>query len=595
MTNTAWQTSTEIVCLIGVALVMATLGLGSGPGLGDHEAIVALGARHIHETGEWIVPSVGGEAFLRKPPLAFWTVAAASFITDSNAAKPPVGEAAARLPSALAAVLTVIVVHAWGRSMFGHAIALVSGLVVACCSGTFFFAHNAQIEMQLTFFMTAAFACFWFATETRAKSKLFAMTFYIALAAAMLAKAPLPLALVVLPLAVWWFVTVPCFRLGEASAATTDQLAVSWWATVGSQFRRIKVFSPALGLVVFVVIFMPWPAYVAWKYPSSLELWRIEYLARYTGDLSGAARPVWYYLPIVLGLMFPFSLSLPEALASPFLAVYREYRRPLLFLLTILVVSFVFLSSAAFKRPHYLVGCIPTMSLMLGPAVHRLFGQIRSVKQQRPLLAAASIALILIVVVVVGWRFLSAEYQADARVLVPAGVVFVLGIAASAALFVVRHAPASLAGLVVTMTATYSLAWDAMGSMPILDVRLPRMVEQLAAHDITPNDQIIWLSGRPDARLAYYYGIQTERLFTALELAPVREGRRSASEALVERFAGEIERILNERPGSYFVVKGRYWDSIMHTKTLNVRMVFRVTGNPDLAGRDDWVVFTGQK
>ncbi len=136
--------STDVACLVGLTAVLAFWGLNAGPGLSDHEAIVALGASHIRETGEWLVPKVGPETFIRKPPLAFWTAALSSFVVDPPTRAPSVSETASRFPSALAAILTVITIYGLGRSMFGHEIGILAGLVMASCAGAMLFSHTPK-------------------------------------------------------------------------------------------------------------------------------------------------------------------------------------------------------------------------------------------------------------------------------------------------------------------------------------------------------------------------------------------------------------------------------------------------------------------
>ncbi len=90
-------------CIAAVLIAAATL-----PqfllGLGDRniwiplEARYALVAREMLETGQWILPHLGGMVYADKPPLLFWSIALLS------ALGPGVTEWTARLPSALAAV-----------------------------------------------------------------------------------------------------------------------------------------------------------------------------------------------------------------------------------------------------------------------------------------------------------------------------------------------------------------------------------------------------------------------------------------------------------------------------------------------------------
>lgn len=189
-----------LVVLLAFASVTSLWGLDAGPPLSDHEGIVAQSARQIRQSGDWLIPRFNDVPFIRKPPLQMWLAAAASYLVDPPDMDPPVSVLAARLPSALACILTVLVVYGLGRSMFGQRVGLLAGAIAACCGASLFFSHNAQAEMLLTFFTTASLACFYKAIANPTSRRRYLVCFYLMLSLGMLTKAPLPLALVGLPL-----------------------------------------------------------------------------------------------------------------------------------------------------------------------------------------------------------------------------------------------------------------------------------------------------------------------------------------------------------------------------------------------------------
>ncbi len=153
--------STGFAILLAFAAMTSFWGLGSGPALSDHEAIVAQCARQIRQTGNWLIPHFNDVPFVRKPPLQPWLAAGLSYVLDPPNLDRPVSPLAARSPSALAALLLVLVVYSLARSMFHPRVALVAGGITACCAGTLFFSHNAQTEMLMTFLTTASMTCFY--------------------------------------------------------------------------------------------------------------------------------------------------------------------------------------------------------------------------------------------------------------------------------------------------------------------------------------------------------------------------------------------------------------------------------------------------
>lgn len=88
---------TRITSLLVVVLLWAGIYLPALPSqeFKGEEATRVLPAIAMLETGEWILPSIGGEPYYKKPPVINWLVAGAMWLTGSRS------EAAARLPSAV--------------------------------------------------------------------------------------------------------------------------------------------------------------------------------------------------------------------------------------------------------------------------------------------------------------------------------------------------------------------------------------------------------------------------------------------------------------------------------------------------------------
>src|SRR5215216_291936 len=94
-----------IVCALWAAIYLP--GLGSTELKGE-EGRRILPAITMLETGNWLVPYVGGKPFLRKPPLMNWLIAISLKLTGSRS------EWAARLPSVLAMLALAAVILAVG-------------------------------------------------------------------------------------------------------------------------------------------------------------------------------------------------------------------------------------------------------------------------------------------------------------------------------------------------------------------------------------------------------------------------------------------------------------------------------------------------
>ncbi len=538
---------TGFVLLVVFAIVTAFWDLDGGPALGDHEAIVAQSAREMRESGEWLIPHFNGDPFIRKPPGQFWLVALASYVVDPPEIERPVSVLAARAPSAAAAVLTVLVVWVLGRFMFGPRTALVAGAIMACCAATLFFSHNAQTEMLLTLCTTAAFACFYRASRGPERRQVWMAAFYAALGLGMLAKAPLPLAMVGLPLFLYWFVTLPVSRLlGDRDPLTGARPRIG--SLLVEQLWAVRWMLP--GLIIFLLLAVPWPVYAWYKVPNALELWRTEFLDRYQGGLK--EKPFWYYLPLLFAVVVPFALSLPEALAGPFLARYRRDRTGMLFVWTWALVQVAFLSTSAFKRPHYLLPMVPALSLLLAPVIDRLF--FHAVNFDRRLVRVSLLA-ILTAILVGGGVFIYYVVRKEPTVLWAAWTalgVMLVGLVAACHLFWTERRQACLVTILCTTLLTFSWSWTALGRSNFDNDEI-RLVAQLDRLSIGANDKITWAVGRPDSRLSYYGGTHIKPLYTAEELAGRRRGRLKVSDDLLLEGAMQVVNRLKSKEEEYFI------------------------------------------
>lgn len=110
--------------LFALALLPLLLRLGWDSLYDWDEAWYGQVARELLRSGDWLALTWRGVPFTDKTPLGIWAIAA-SFATFGF------GEWQARLPSALASALTVPVLFAIGREVFGSTRpALIAGLVL---------------------------------------------------------------------------------------------------------------------------------------------------------------------------------------------------------------------------------------------------------------------------------------------------------------------------------------------------------------------------------------------------------------------------------------------------------------------------------
>src|SRR5260370_1345658 len=159
----------------------------------------AEASREMIERGDYIVPYFNNQLRLDKPPLTYWAQAVSYRVFGEN-------DFAARLPSAIAAALTALVIFAWGMRLGGEKLGWWAAIIFTLSLQTFVHAKAAVADMWLVLFVTLAHWAGYellrdrLANESKrptlnvqrpTSNSGWWWTFYFALAFAFLAKGPI--------------------------------------------------------------------------------------------------------------------------------------------------------------------------------------------------------------------------------------------------------------------------------------------------------------------------------------------------------------------------------------------------------------------
>lgn len=504
--------------LVFLWIAACVAALWRGPSLGDHEVIVAQIAKQSIETGEWIIPHYLDTPFLVKPPLSPWLVGLTSQLGEWLGLRRdigPVTDTTARLPSVMAVLLTVLVVHRLGRSMFDARTGLIAAFVFACSLGALLFAFNATAEALLTLFCTWAFAEFWYAmhASTAGGRRVHLLLFYLAFGLAMLAKGPMPLMLVGPAIALWWWLHRPLEALAESGPGGIGASARLGFTDAWPRLRQaLTGLGLWWGVPIFLAIFVPWMILVGRQIPDAWQLWNYEYLDRLQGHYPGSkSGRYYYYIPIVFGLAVPWALSLPEALAAPFLRKYRAERRPLLFLWFWVIVGVIMTSFMTFKKSYYILPVLPACSLLLAPVLREFFFRVRSISARVAWLGYAAMLAVWVIGWIVLWRVAHRMYpevwHGSIVTVTPwIAVGITLAVAVIGLLYLRRHRRLSFVSLGLTSVISFALVWCTIG--PSIDnLEAPtQLVQGLKAAGVPPEADVYWAGNRPDGRVVFYGG-----------------------------------------------------------------------------------------
>jgi 4-amino-4-deoxy-L-arabinose transferase-like glycosyltransferase len=168
----------------GVALLLLGLFLCGNwilPLVDRDEPRFAEASREMMQRGDYVVPYFNGEPRYDKPPLIYWCQIAAFKALGEN-------EFSARLPSALFAVATALVLMAFGRRVADENSGLWAALIFGTCLQTLVHARLAVADMAMVFFVTLSIWSGWELVMTMAARWWF--VFSVAMGLGFLAKGP---------------------------------------------------------------------------------------------------------------------------------------------------------------------------------------------------------------------------------------------------------------------------------------------------------------------------------------------------------------------------------------------------------------------
>lgn len=318
-----------------VSILVSFWALSYSP-VGNHEAYVAVTARQMLNSGDWIVPVFNGEVRLNKTPLCYWLAAIAGKTAGG------INDFIVRVPTAALAVVSAMAIFYFVSEWLGVSIAVLSALIWSTSLCFIRYSHTARPEMALTVFVAISMLSFYSAinSESRKKQILYMLIFWVSFSLLMLAKGPAPLPVIFPAL----FLYFAIFR----------------------KWKFIPKLLPVSGVILFLLIFLPWPVAVLAKCPQAVEVWKNEFLGRAAGEYAAGAKPFYYYFKIMFVYMVPFSAFIPLAIAAPFYSVWEKKRKAMFYLWLWFIGGVAAMSLCGGKRQHHILPMMPAMAILAG-------------------------------------------------------------------------------------------------------------------------------------------------------------------------------------------------------------------------------------
>ena len=297
--------------------------------------------REMLERGEWVVPTLQGEAYLDKPPLLYWLIAL-SYRTFG------VSPEAARLVPAICVHLTILLVYLLGRRSVGERAAFWGALLLTVAPGFTAIARLLLLDGLLTLCVTLSVLAGFEAVRTG--------TFKPG----------------------WWLLAATASGLGFLTKGPIAELLlfVPLWvfSLMNRRTARVRWYQYAFFFSVVVAVNLPWYIAIYLREPEFLKHFFWEHNVMRFAKPFDHLQPVWFYVPILIGGLLPGTI-LFASYAWKFLlggadaAATRSAAGGFWLLAGAWCVAFFSISGS--KLPTYILPAYPFLCLALGEFVAR--------------------------------------------------------------------------------------------------------------------------------------------------------------------------------------------------------------------------------
>jgi len=336
-------------------LILATLyvcyfsHLGAIGFVGPDEPRYAWIARDMAETGDWVTPRLYGKPWFEKPPLYYWGAAVCFKVFG-------VTEAAARLPSAISALLATLALAWLAWRLYGAETARWLLLLLPTTVGMIGFSHAAATDMPFSGMLTIAMV------SAAVVLRL------VPAGAGGASLAPTN------PSTPWAALLLFGFFLGLAVLAKGPAGiilcggAIFFWAIFAKRWRdAVRLFHP-VAIGAFCLTALPWYILCARRNTDFFRIFIIEHnFKRYFTPEFQHIQPFWYYAEVLIVAILPWTAVTVWSLVVGSAQFWRLKRLSSnsLFFLSWILFCLIFFSISNSKLPGYILPSIPAIVVLM--------------------------------------------------------------------------------------------------------------------------------------------------------------------------------------------------------------------------------------
>jgi 4-amino-4-deoxy-L-arabinose transferase-like glycosyltransferase len=327
----------QLALVLLVAYVCFFNGLTAFGLVGPDEPRYASISRDMAAGSDWVTPRLHGEPWLEKPILYYWVAALGYRVLGD-------GELAARLPSVLGALTTMLALGWVAWRFYGQTTAALFGLVFPSSIAMVGFARAATPDMLFTSTLALALAAAapLVLLSTRRAVWAYQIAFGAALGLAVLAKGP----------------------AGVALAGASTLLG----ALLIKRGSRVWRLTGPWTLASFGIVALPWYVLCALRNPEFVQVFLVSHnVQRFLSPVFHHEQPFWYFGPVLLLGLSPWTAAIVATAreAATRLTCRPWTGSPSIFFAGWVLFPLAFFSLSQSKLPGYVLPTIPVAALLL--------------------------------------------------------------------------------------------------------------------------------------------------------------------------------------------------------------------------------------
>ena len=333
--------SRQLILLVTVIIAIIWFSLlGHRDLIDPDEGRYAEIPREMVASGDWLTPRLNGFKYFEKPVLQYWVTAVGyTLFGESNWS--------ARLWPALIGFLGALWAGYLGLRLYGQTAGFYAFLITG--SGLLYVSigHMLSLDMALSVFVAIGVGSLALAQSRRedpAGLRRWMLVGWASLALAMLTKG---LVALVLP----------------AGAV----LFYSLWQRDWALWKHLHLIK---GLLLFLLLAAPWFIAVSLANPEFAQFFFIhEHFARYTSEVHERTAPWWYFIPVFMAGVLPWTALTLQSLYRPLVQAGTRTVNGFdaeRFLLVFTLFVLVFFSLGQSKLASYILPVMPVAGVLAG-------------------------------------------------------------------------------------------------------------------------------------------------------------------------------------------------------------------------------------